>query len=557
LAGSRRFDRRTLFAGGIAASTTLALGGAGAVALDACGGGSRPLRRNGRPGVGSGRPRYGGSAIVGLNSETGGFLPSMSVFDNSGLVYANTVFDSLTKVAADGSIQPYLAQSVSPSPDYSSWTIALRPGVVFHDGSPLTPEVVVANIEAIKQSPLLSQAATVISSVAAVNATEVQVNLHEPVVALPYYLSTQVGYIVALSQLNDPNGSSHPVGTGPFRMVDWEPNDHFTARRNHHYWRKGLPYLDTITYKPIPEDQSRQSSLQSGTIDLMVTRDPHAIVDLRDDADFQQVTDLDTSIGQPNLDFIILNTAVEPTSDLTVRQALACATDADELNRLLGAGVTKKATSLFPPGSPYRPADNGYPTYDLAKAKELMAQASRSHGATLKLALDTLPDPRLAVAVQALQSMWSRAGFHVSVGQIEQVAFIANLAVGDFTAYTDEQFSAPDPDLNYVWLSTTTASPPGTLALNFSRNKDPELEAALQQGRTHPDPATRIQAYQTVDTRLAADLPYLWISQASWSITGNNSVMNFDNPTLPDGAPAQGFSGGVFLPTSIWKSVDQ
>ncbi len=83
-----------------------------------------------------------------------------------------------------------------------------------------------------------------------------------------------------------------------------------------------------------------------------------------------------------------------------------------ELVKLFGAGIAKPNLSLFPPGSPYRPADNGYPTYDLAKAKPLVAQAAPNHGGTIKIALATITDPRLLNEVQAIASMWGLAGIH-------------------------------------------------------------------------------------------------------------------------------------------------
>ena len=175
----------------------------------------------------------------------------------------------------------------------------------------------------------------------------VTVSCAEPIVAFPHYLATQVGYVIAMAQLES-QSSTKPIGTGPFSLVSWEPNDHLTVTRNPHYWRSGLPYLDGITYKPIAKDQSREASLRSGTVDLMVTRDPNAISDLRDDPSYQQV--LNPSVGQGDMDFIILNTDVDPTNDPVVRQALACATDADELVKLFGAGIAIPNLSLFPPG---------------------------------------------------------------------------------------------------------------------------------------------------------------------------------------------------------------
>jgi ABC-type transport system substrate-binding protein len=502
--------------------------------------------------VSTAKPLRGGSLIIGVSSEIDGFLPSTSHFDQTGLTYANAVFDTLTSVAADGSIRPHLAASVMPNADMTQWTVTLRPGVLFHDGSPLTADVVLQNFHALKTSALTAQAVAPVTGATTSGDLTVIYTCTEPLVAFPAYLTTQVGYIVALAQLNSPTSaaSTLPIGTGPFKYVSWEPNDHFTVERNPHYWQAGLPYLDTVTFKPIVSDESREESLRSGTIDLMVSHDPGIIADLQDNSGFQQVTDLHQSVGQPDMDFICLNTDSAPLNDLTVRQALAYATDPAEIVKLFGRGVLTPNTSLFPPGSIYRAADNGYPVYNPTKAKQLVAQAAPAHGGTLEISLIDITDPRQAEIIQALQSMWQDVGFKVTLGQIAQVQYIDQLVGGEFQAAADEQFAAPDPDINYVWLSPTTANPP--IALNFARNKDPRIETALQQGRTHTDPAARIEAYQTVDKLLSEDLPYLWFSRAPWSLTGNDTVMNFANPILPDGTRGLGFTGGVFTPAPIW-----
>jgi len=553
---SDRFDRRAFLARGATSAAGVATLTAGGSFLSACGSGQSSARSpRATPGVSTQKPRRGGTLTVGVNSEVGGFLPSQNNFDNTGTIYADTVFDTLTKVGGDGAIHPNLATSVTPNADRTVWTVALRQGVRFHDGSVLTAGVVAANFLALKQGLLTGLALSPITSVAKVDDYTVQYTCEEPLVAFPAYLTTQVGYVVALSQLADPQGTRHPVGTGPFRFVSWEPNDHFAVERNPDYWRSGLPHLDTITYKPIVDDSSRQASLQSGAIDMMVTRNPSAIVDLGGSSSYQQLTNLHDAVGQPDMDYIILNTSVEPLNDLTVRQALAHSTDASQLLDVLGRGVVPPNPSMFPDGSPYRSADSGYPTYDLAVAKRLVAEAAPRHGGTLNLTLGTIPDSRLESAVQVLQSMWGQAGFNVSVGVVQQAALISDMAAGKFQCLTDEGFSAPDPDLNYVWLSPTTAGAPGGLALNFARNKDHAIETALQQGRTHPDRAVRVEAYRSVDRLLAKDLPYLWISQAPWSVTARAGVMNFADPILPDGTRGHGFSSGTFTPTQIWIST--
>ena len=545
-----RYDRRAFLGRGAVAAAGLTVAGGAPTLLSGCGASSpTSTGTTASPGVSTATPRRGGSIVVGVSSEIDGFLPALSHFDATGLTYANTVFDTLTKEASDGSIRPHLATSVTPNPDMTQWTLTLRPGVVFHDGSPLDADVVLQNFKAFKTSPLTGQAVAPVTNAKTTGELSLDFFCDEPLVAFPAYLTTQVGYVIALSQL-DSGDSQHPVGTGPFRYVSWEPNVSFTVARNDSYWQKGLPYLDTLTFKPIISDESRESALRSGTVDLMVSHDPGVIADLRHDPSYQQVTDLYTSVGEPDMDFICLNTAKAPLDDLTVRQALAYATDAAEIVRLFGRGIITVNQSLFPPGSPYRAADNGYPTFDLAKAKALVAQAKPAHGGSLSLTLSDITDPRQAEIIQALQSMWEAAGFTVSLSQIQQVTYIDNLVGGGFQAAADEMFSAVDPDLNYVWLSPTTAS--GAIALNFSRLQDPRMETALQQGRTHAAREARVEAYQRVDRLLSQDLPYLWFSRAPWSMTANATTMNFANPILPDGTRGLGFAGGVFTPGQIW-----
>ncbi len=492
-----RYDRRAFLGRGAATAAGLALAGAGApVLLSACGGSSGPGASSATttttPGVSRAKPQTGGSVIIGVSSEIDGFLPAQSHFDATGLTYANAVFDTLTAVAADGSIRPHLAASVTPNADRTAWTVTLRPNVQFHDGSPLTADVVAQNFHALKTSALTAQAVAPVSSAKTSGDLSITYTCDEPLVAFPAYLSTQVGYIIALSQLNNPSStaaSNHPIGTGPFMYSSWEPNDHFTVVKNPNYWHKGLPYLDQITFKPIVSDESRESSLRSSTVDLMVSHDPGIIADLQHNSSFQQVTDLHQTIGEPDMDFIMLNCDATPTNDLLVRQALAYATNPEELVKLFGRGVTSVNTSMFPPGSIYRAADNGYPKYNLAKAKQLVAQAKAKHGGDITIPLIDITDPRQALIIQALQSMWQDAGFKVTLNQIQQVQYIDQLVGGEFVAAADEQFSSPDPDLNYVWLSPTTANPP--IALNFARNKDPrdrsgvaKRPAELRQG--HP-----------------------------------------------------------------------
>jgi peptide/nickel transport system substrate-binding protein len=508
----------------------------------------------GLAGIGKGKPRRGGTAIIGTTADIDGFYPPNNHWDNNGYCYANAVYDPLTAVAADGSIRPYLAQSVTPNADKTVWTITLRPNITFSDGSALDATVLKNNLDALKASALTGTALKAIEGFAVTGPMSVAATCSQPLVAFPYYMATQVGFIVGQSMIDASSNSTPPtpVGTGPFTYSAWNPNDHFTATRNPHYWRSGYPYLDQITFKPIPDTSQRESTLKAGGVDLILSIDPNTVDHFENSAAYQVVDSLSQKVGEPDMDYIMLNCVVPPTNDLRVRQALAMGMDQQTIQKLFGGGLVQISNSPFPKGSPFY-SKTPYPAYNPAAAKRLVAAYKAQHG-TPSFELVTVPDPRLTRVIQVLQQMWQQVGFNVTLKTIQQAELISNAITGKFQAYTFEQFAAGDPDINYVWWSTTTTAPVGGIALNFARNSDPQIEAALQIGRSNSDPTARAKAYQTVGKRLGVDLPYLWLGATVWSEVGDQRIQNFANPTLPDGSPGKPFDNGVFFPTQIWMA---
>ncbi len=505
--------------------------------------------------MGTGAPVRGGALTVGLVAEIDGFYPPNNHWDTNGFIYANTLYDPLCAIGADGSIQPYLCQSITPNSTYDTWTMTLRPGVKFHDGSELTAAVVVSNYVQLKASLLTGQALVQVTGCTASDDLTVVYTLQAPNPSFPAGLTSQLGYVVAQSMIDSVNSGDKtptPVGTGPFVYQSWQPNDHFTATRNPDYWRTGLPYLDQITLRPIPDTIQRESTLKTGGVDMIQSTDPDTVNRFKNLSGYQLVDSATGVLGEPTVAFIMLNTQVAPTNDLTIRRALAMSLDQATVQKIFGGGLTKSISGLFLPGSPYY-SPSGYPSYDPAEAKKLVAGYASKHG-TPKLTLLTITDPRLGQVVQIIQQMWNEVGFDVSLSQIEQADIINDFIAGEFQAATSYQFGAIDPDLNYVWWSTTTVKPVGQIALNFPRNDDPVIEQNMLTGRHTTDTATRVKAYQTVNEQLAKDLPYLWLEQYIFSEVATSQVQNFANPTLPSGAKQYAFDEGIFVPTQIWLS---
>ncbi len=289
--------------------------------------------------------------------------------------------------------------------------------------------------------------------------------------------ATQVGYVVGqamIDQAKAGNKTPTPVGTGPFIYADWQPNDHFTATRNPNYWRAGLPYLDQITFRPIPDTIQREATLKTGGVDMIHSTDPDTINRFTGQAGYQLVDSRTGVIGEPTIAFIMLNTVVSPTNDLRIRQALAKATDQAQVQKIFDCGYGQPVNGLFLPGSPYYSA-TGFPTYDPAAAKELVAAYKAEHG-TPTLELLTITDPLLAKVVQVIQQMWTEVGFDVTIARWSRPTSSTTSSSASSRPATFYQFGAVDPDLNYWWCSTTTAGPVGSVALNFARNNDPLIE---------------------------------------------------------------------------------
>jgi len=544
-------DRRTFLGRGAATAGAVVLAGAAGTGLAACSSRVGSTATTTAPSGTTGAPRRGGSMTIGTMAEVDGFSPSQNRWDTNGLLYANTVYDPLMAVAEDGSIQPYLAEALTPNAAFDEWTLVLRPDVTFHDGTALTSTVVKHNFDALAASALTGGAVAGIASVATPDENTVVFRLKSPATGFAAGLTTQAGYIVAQATLDQGTSASvTPVGTGPFVFGSWQPNSHFTATRNPHYWQKDLPYLDQVTFRPIVDTTQREDSLKTGAIDALVSIDAKTYAHFDGTPGYQTLFETSPVIGSPTMGFMLLNCARPPTDDLRIRSALAKATDQVAIQKVFGDGSVQVIDGIFLPGSPYA-GHTAYPTHDAAGAKALVRQYAAEHG-TPSIKISTTSDPRTVQLVQVVQQMWGSAGIDVSITIVQQANAIIDLLTGEFQAVPSAQFGAVNPDLNYPWLSTTTVEPIGTVGLNFARNADPAIEQAFLSGRSTLDRATRVQAYRTVNERLGVDLPYAWIGRDIFPFAAVDRVQGIRRLTLPGGRAGYAYNEGVFFPAHLW-----
>jgi len=556
-----RIDRRSFLAKGAVAGAGLAIAGTSGGLLAACGSSnssssSSTTSSGPRPnGISNATPKPGGQLVFGVDAEEKGFSPTQGTFDEVGILYARTVFDTLMILDINGTPQPNLAESVVPNATYTTWTITMRPNLLFHNGTPCDAQAVATNFKLQIASLLTGPALSPVQSVTVTSPLVVTLTMSSAWVPFDYYLCGGIGSQFAF--IAEPTwlatgSQTNPIGTGPFIFQEWVPNDHFTATRNPHYWRPGMPYLDSITYKPIPDTDQILASLNSGAVDIIHSDTASDILQMRNNTSLGYCDDSVHVAGEPDMGCLILNLSKPPFDNLKLRQAVAHATSSQQYVNVIDNGVNSTSNGVFTPSSPYYLTDNGYPKYDLAKAKQLVAEVKAS-GAPVSLTLGNTPDPKGSQIGEFLQQQLQLAGMTVTLVPILQDSIINVALAGSFEALTWRQFGAINPDLNYIFWTPKNADTP-VFCINMARNNDPTMQTALVQGRQAADEATRVAAYQEVNRLLSADLPYIWYDRTLWSIGAKPNVQNFNNPTTPAGDKAFGMIGGAVWPQQIWLS---
>ena len=507
----------------------------------------------------SGPPKTGGKLIFGVEAESDGWDPTQNRWAASGTEAAQAVMEPLSAFDADFHAQPYLAEAFVPNADFTSWDIKVRSGVTFHDGSPCDAAAIAKFLTALRASTLTGAAVKPIETAVAADPLTVRVKMVQPWAWFPAILTAQAGTIpspatITVGATNDV-ATRTPVGTGPFVFKSWEPDKSFQATKYAGYWRKDangvqLPYLDEVDFNPIPDATTRLASIKSGDVNVTTSSDEVTIRKMLDDGKAGTIQVVRAN-GVADDSLVLLNTTVAPLDDLRVRQAMAYAIDKNSLNQITQTDPTLNIDSVFAKDSPYY-VETGYPTFDLEKAKSLVASYVAEKG-PINFVFGTTTDPVTEQAVQAIQSMWQAAGITTTIQGFEQSAFIANAVTGKFTAQIWRQFGAQDPDANYTWFYGPNAV--GGLTLNMARLQDPTIDTALNAQRATPDDNTRKQAWATIQQQQTNDLPYLWLSHVRWALAAGNTVRGLDGGTLPDGSASMGFNQGVIRVTQMWMDT--
>jgi peptide/nickel transport system substrate-binding protein len=512
-----------------------------ALVIAACGGSSSDKGGGGGGGGGGGtsgglpdesglEPVSGGTITYGLEGKTTAFCPPRGQWAISGIMVASAVYDTLTQPTDDPNVYaPYLAKSVTGNADSTQWTIVLRSGIKFHDGEPLNAAAVKQNIDAWRNGILLGFVFQNIADVATLGDDTVVVTTKKPWVAFPAFLwSTGRTAIAAPAQLNNEGTcDTNMIGTGPFKLTSFDPTTgDVKVVKNADYWRKGLPYLDGINFKPQEDSSQRVRGLQGGQFDI--THDSGGLDLSEIKSTMPSAVIWNEPNGRMEVAHTLINVTRPPLDDLDARKAVALAVDRERLNNIANKGTSRLADQIFDDDVMGHVDGLKYPEPNIEESKKLVTKYKNAHGGKFEFTIQSTFDTTTQQIFREVKRELGQVGITVKLPSPVDQATIINQAIGgEVDAFGWRNYPGQDPDTMYVWFY-------GGSVVNFNHVNDPQLNAALDKGRESSDTATRTQAYEDFNRRMTGQLYNFWTWYNQWFIATQNTIHGVVGPNLPD-----------------------
>jgi peptide/nickel transport system substrate-binding protein len=501
---AHRFRFTPSLAAALAAATVTAL-------LAACSSGTASPTTSG----GGGTPVHGGNLVIARTADSQS-MNNTTVFDNESIWVFEQIMQPLYTVTPDGkSVMPWLATGYTISPNKLSYTFTLRKGVKFSTGKPMTSADVKFSLD---QSRAASKGwgyiDSAIKSVAAPTPSTVVVNLKYPWAPLLADLSLFSNAIIPANYggQSETQFYTHPVGTGPFKWDYWKKGQALKLIRNPFFWQPGKPYLNSVTWTYVADDNTRQLQVKGG----------QAQVD-----EFPAWSTVSTLKSTPGVtmnlfpstrtDYLPLNEQRKPFNDVHVRRAISLAINRKALVQAVLFGNGRPANSLFPPQVPYYQKATPGLQYNLAAAKKEMAASTVPHGFSTTMLIQSGNTDQQTIA-QIVQSELKPLGINITIQQLDP-----NTANTDFQSLHYDMTLAywtmdiPDPDE----LVTFSVDPNAGSKSFFTAYNNPTVVKDAKLAESTYATSARQALYNKIQDQVASDafMSFLYYSPYAYATT--------------------------------------
>ena len=445
-----------------------------------------------------------------------------------GEVVFASLCDALFEIGPDLVVRPKLATAWSWSDDDTRLTVTLRPGVTFHDGTPLTAAAAKANLDRARTLPdsMRKSELQSVRSVDVVDDMTVALTLDHPDSTLVPQLASRAGIMMSPAAFAPgAEVSRNPICSGPYKFVQREQNNRIVLERFAAYRDAADYHFDRVIFLTIPDTTIRLANLRSGDLDMLERLAPSDIPEIEGDAGLQ--LSRVTSVGYQGLTINVGKGkgADGPLGrDRRVRQALQLAIDRDVINQVVGAGAFEPTRQPFAPASPYRRTDLPVTARHPEQARRLLQEAGTDRVAfDLTFATSTTTQQ----VAELIQSMAAEAGFDITLRPVEFASMLNQAQAGEFQVVVLGWSGRYDPDGNIHQFVTCGAG------LNYSGFCDKGVDKLLNDARATNDPAARKALYDQAQTVLQDQLPMIYLYHQPWLYALAKGVKGFV-PT-PDG----------------------
>lgn len=488
----------------------------------------------------------GETLVFGRGGDSTSLDPSRTTEGETFKVTIN-LFETLLTFEDEGTaVEPGLAKSWEPSEDGLTYTFELQEGVKFHDGTDFNAEAVVKNFERwasgdAEKFPYYNSMfggfegdeGHVIESVTAEGEHTVVIKLTRPQAPFLKNLAMDMFAIAsptAIEEQGDDDFERNPVGTGPFKFVEWKPNDSITIERFDDYWQEDFPKLEKVIFRSIPDNAARLNALMAGEIDLADGINPSDGASIEGNPDLQLFERPSMNVG-----YLGLTVTREPFDNKLVRQAMNHAIDKQSIIDAFFEGRADIAVNPMPPSvSGYNDEIEGY-EYNPEKAKELLEEAGYGDGFEMELWAMTVPRPYMPdgeKVAEVIQKNLADIGITAKIVSHEWATYLELASKGDADAFmlgwTGDN---GDPDnFLYVLLDEDNIG-----SNNYTYFKNDETHELFIEAQTEVDEEKRIELYKKAQEILHEEAPWVPLAHSIPLLAGSKDITGFlPHPTGSD-----------------------
>jgi len=512
--------KRALAAALAGCCTVAVLAACGSSASSSAGSGSSTGTGSGSASAGT--PVKGGN-LVFANPQDAESLDESTIFDNNSIWIIEQMTQPLFTVTSNGkSVMPLLATGYTVSKNQLTYTISLRKGVKFSNGTPMTSKDVQFSLE---QTMAASQGwgyiDSAIKSVGAPSADTVVVNLKYKWAPILADLALFANGVVPDNYGGKTAAAFYnaPIGTGPFKFDYWHKGSALKLVANTDYWQPGKPYLNSVTWTDVPDDNTRQLQVTSGQAQIDQFPAWSTVSSLKSNPSVAL-----SLFPSTETNYLAFNEHVKPFQDVNVRRAISYAINREALVKAVLFGNGTAANSLFPPQVPYYDANSGGLQYNLADAKAAMAKSSVPKGFTTTLLVPSGNSDYATIAT-IVQSELKPLGITVNIQTLDPNTTNENFQSGKYDmAFSLWTMDIPDPDE----LATFGLDPTSGSKSFFTFYDNPTVVKAVHAAEVTTDTAARQADYNTAQTVAASDAFMAFLYYSPYAYVEGSNVHGFD-----------------------------